>query len=327
MKVSRCYRIMLLFVLGILCLCVGCTRKNGNRDSSEIKDNSHNFSKSVIEVSYDSNHGAIAGDGFLFSIEEKTKEATLISYYDVELLEVTLPDAVLYEDTEYPVTSIGESAFESDQSIVKIQMGKNIRSIQASAFYAAAALEEVVFQDSLTTIGERAFASCSALKKISWGTALETVGNSAFEGDEELQTLQLPKSVINWGSEVFMDCSGLAECTFEEGSSSIGEGMFTNCASLKKISIPDSVTIIGAAAFWSCSELQELSLPDTVSMIGDQAFYSTGIQNLRLPSRLSAVKLELLDGMDSLSGISVPETRKKDYENIFHNYGIEIAAY
>lgn len=327
MKTSHAYRRIAVVALCAICLCTGCTKQKKDQDSPNRTVEDHNFSQSTLEVYYDSNYDAIGGEGFLFSIDEQTQEAELISYYDVALIEVTLPDTIRYEEKEYPVTSIGESAFESDQSIEKLQLGQNIRTIQPSAFYAAAALKEVVFQDTLEAIGEQAFAGCSALQDITWGSSLSTVGNAAFEGDEEIRTLQLPKSVTTWGSEVFMDCTGLTECVLEDGMETIGEGMFTNCTALQKITIPDSVTMIGAEAFWSCSELRELTLPDHVKTIGDQAFYSTGIQTLRLPEQLSSVKVELLDGMDQLTGITVPAVRQKDYESTFRNYGIEITSY
>lgn len=328
MKALHYYRRISVLVFCVLCLCTGCSeQKEGGGSSSQEELGGHNFSESLIETEYDRNYDAIGGDGFLFSVDEEAQEATLVSYYDVQLLEVTLPDAIRYQNVEYPVTSIGESAFESDQSIVKMRLGKNICSVQSSAFYAAAALEEVVFQDTLVSIGEQAFANCPALKKITWGKSLETVGDAAFEGDTEIGTLELPRSVVHWGSEVFMDCTGLTECVVEDGAAVIGEGIFTNCTSLKSVTIPDTVTSIGAEAFWGCSDLRELFLPDSVTMIGDKAFYSTDIQTLRLPLNLSAVRLELLDGMDSLSKITVPASRKKEYENIFQNYGIQIAAY
>ncbi|MDO4167694.1 MAG: leucine-rich repeat domain-containing protein [Eubacteriales bacterium] len=323
-------KVVLMSMLVLLAyLCVGCTNKNQKDTKSQTQKQSGNQTqgRERLEVAYDSNYDAIGGEGLLFQIDEEKKEAAVISYYDVEMKNLTLPDVIVYEGTEYPVTKVGESTFESDQSIQTVTFGKNIKSIDASAFYAAAALTDIVLPDALESIGEYAFASCTELEQITWGKAVSFVGNAAFQGDESLKTLELPGTITDWGNEVFMDCIGLTDCSFDEGAQLVGEGMFCNCSALTKVSLPDTVTAIGAEAFWDCAELRELTIPDTVLMIGDRAFYSTAIQTLRLPKRLSGIKLELLEGMAELEKIQVPETKASEYTDVFKNYGITIDAY
>ncbi len=332
MKAGNTIRNMAVFMLAmvlLLCLCVGCTNQKQKDTKSQTQKQSGKQTKGLdrLEVAYDSNYDAIGGDGLLFQIDEEKQEAMVVSYYDVEIKDLILPDVIVYEETEYPVTKVGESAFESDQSIQTVTFGKNIKSIDASAFYAAAVLKSIVLSDTVASIGEYAFASCTELNKITWGKAVSFVGNAAFQGDESLKTLELPATVTDWGIEVFMDCVGLTDCSFESGSQVVGEEMFCNCSALTKVKLPDTITAIGAGAFWDCAELQELVIPDTVLMIGDQAFYSTAIQTLRLPEHLSGIKLELLEGMAGLEKIQVPEAKVSEYTNVFKNYGITIDSY
>lgn len=319
-------RSLLSLALLILCTVYWCTAC-GDKSQVQEKGGGKEQKAYVLDTEYNANYEAIIGSGLGFSIDDTQQVATIISYYDLESEEVTLPDEIIYEGKQYPVTEVGESAFESNQTIKSIQMGSHIETIAMSAFYTSAVLETVECSDALESIGELAFANCPRLRQVEWGDSLQIIGNSAFQGDESLTSLVLPATVTDWGAEVFMDCTGITECRFDEGAQMIGEGMFCNCTALETVQIPDTVTVIGAEAFWNCIELQELVIPDTVLMIGDQALYGTGIQKLRLPERLSGITIGLLDGMAELETIQVPAAKETEYTNVFKYYGLNIEKY
>ena len=68
-------------------------------------------------------------------------------------------------------------------------------------------------------------------------------------------------------------------------------------------------------------------MPESITAISDKAFYSSGIKKLRIPEKVSGVKMEMLEGMEELEEISVPENSKGVYEDLFKNYGIKITSY
>lgn len=305
-----------LWIMTVLIIC-SCSKSNQDKKDNE---------KNMIEAVYNSNYDAIEGNSILFELYEDKEEVFVVGCSDVEMEKIVLPDVISYDEKEYMVAGIAEGAFESNQAVTSVKMGKNVSKIEGSAFYACPELKKIDLSDTVR-IGEEAFAECISLQEIEWGDSLESIGNNAFRSCEALEAVSLPASVSEWGTGIFTDCFSLRECTFEKGITNVGEGIFSNCDGLEKVVMPDTISVIGAEAFWGCMALSELTLSDTITTIGDKAFYSTGIVTLRLPEKLSGVKLELLDGMYALETIQVPESKLENYEEVFENYGIEIATY
>ncbi len=78
------------------------------------------------------------------------------------------------------VTSIGNSAFLSCDSLANVTIPDSVTSIGDSAFSSCESLADIVIPNGLTTIGKSAFASCVSLKRITIPVSLTTIGKSAF---------------------------------------------------------------------------------------------------------------------------------------------------
>ena len=86
--------------------------------------------------------------------------------------DITIPEKVTYDDTEYPVTTIMGcyadwlgGAF-SDTQVTKVTLPNSIKNIGSEAFRGSQYLQEVVLNEGLTEIGERAFMECPELTTI-----------------------------------------------------------------------------------------------------------------------------------------------------------------
>lgn len=317
-------------LIGVVITTAGCSNgasKDGKQTEKPQNGKTEQGGSQTVTAEYNQDEEAIIGEGLVYEILEESSAMRVASYYDVALENITIPNTVIYEEKEYQVTEIGESAFESNVLLQKIVLPEGMKTIGNSAFYACPELAEVIFSDTVESIGTSCFAECPKLSQIQLPSSLKTLGTESFSNCVALQSITIPGGITTIDNAVFYGCEKLTECIFEEGVTQIGNEMFTNCEALTKVEIPKSVTMVGVEVFWGCKALTEITLPDQISMIGDRAFYSSGIKELRLPESLSGVTLELLDGMDELEKILVPESKQKSYEDIFQNYSVTIETY
>ena len=171
-----------------------------------------------------------------------------ISYFQSN---ISIPEKITYNATEYNVTSIGKWTFSFCKSLTSITIGNNVTSIGEGAFFNCESLTSITIPNSVTSIGYDAFYCCSSLTSIT-----------------------IPNSVTSIGERAFYECSSLTSITIPNSVTSIGESAFSSCSSLTSISIPNSVTSIGDYAFRYCKSLTSITIPNSVTSIGERAFQS-----------------------------------------------------
>lgn len=86
----------------------------------------------------------------------------------------------------FPVSVIGEAAFQNNSSI-----------------------QSVVINDTITKIEDWAFSYCPNLKNVIIGNSVESIGADAFHGDFLIQKIFIPPSVNQIGANAFKDCPNL----------------------------------------------------------------------------------------------------------------------
>ena len=112
---------------------------------------------------------------------------------DVVNTKIILPDKL---------ETIGSSAFE-ECSLNKVEIGKNVKEIENSAFYKNS-LRIVIIKDggSLEKIGNYAFAD-NPIGTLKLGNSVQTIGLKAFR-NHDLTKLTLPQSLKRIGSMLFI---------------------------------------------------------------------------------------------------------------------------
>ena len=175
----------------------------------------------------------------------------------------------------YPVTSIGNSAFENCDGLTSVTIPDSVTSIGSSAFKYCDGLTSVTIPYSVTSIGYRAFYDCERLTSITIPDSVTSIGDEAFVLCNNITSITIPNSVTSIGSSAFEYCSSLTSITIPDSVTSIGYRAFYDCESLTSITIPDSVTSIGHCAFYDCERLTSITIPDSVTSIGYEAFSST----------------------------------------------------
>ena len=172
------------------------------------------------------------------------------------------------------VTSIGDSAFSSCDSLESVVIGDSVTSIGDEAFKYCDSLESVVIGDSVTSIGDSAFYYCSSLVSVTIPDSVTSIGSFAFYGTAYYNdknnwvdgVLYIGNHLINAKDTI----SG--KYVVRDGTLAIANYAFKYCDSLESVVIGDSVTSIGDSAFEYCSSLESVVIGDSVTSIGSWAF-------------------------------------------------------
>lgn len=136
--------------------------------------------------------------------------------------------------------------------VQKIEIGNDVTSIGDFAFYSCQSLASITIPDSVTSIGQRAFSSCYSLSLIVIPNSVTSIEMYAFGYCYSLASIVIPDSVISIRQYAFNNCYSLSSIVIPDRVTSIGDSALYNCRSLASITIPNSITSIGQYAFRNC---------------------------------------------------------------------------
>ena len=252
--------------------------------------------------------------------------------------DVIIPEAVVFNERTYRVTSIGEEAFAGSYSLKSVSIPDSVTSIGEKAFNDCKKLKSIVIPDAVTSIGDGAFNDCESLttkveigEKIIDGikyllycnrTAKVIQKSTRYKGDiiipETVEFKGITYRVTSIGERAFAWCESLKSIVIPDGVTSIGENAFTNCYSLKSVSIPDTVTSIGKMAFNDCQKLTSIIIPDGVKSIGNMTFSSCyALTEIVIPNSVKSIGYEAFELCFSLKSVVIPAKVTKIEERAF----------
>lgn len=191
-------------------------------------------------------------DGIYYSISDTASRTVEVthkgfygdSYFDEYENEVSIPQTVIYNDTVYTVTGIGNDAFYLCGNVTDVVMPSTVTYIGEWAFAFCSSLTTVTIPDAVTKIDEFAFGYCDELTSVVMGDSLKVIGYGAFINCSRLKSAPIPNSVITIESYAFTSCSSLDEIIIPNSVKTIGDNAFLELGTLNKVTIGESVAKI-----------------------------------------------------------------------------------
>ena len=126
---------------------------------------------------------------------------------------VVIPKSVEFNGNTYPVTSIGNNAFDGCSELTSVTIPNSVTSIGEQAFSGCTGLTSVTIPNSVTSIGLFAFENCNALTSVTIPNSVTSIGSGAFSGCSDLTSFTIPNSVTTIGDFTFKNCSSLKSGT------------------------------------------------------------------------------------------------------------------
>ncbi len=232
--------------------------------------------------------GWFTQDGVIYACQ--SDKTAVVGGYIGELNSVVIPKTISIGATNYSVTSIGDYAFSSSESLTSIIIPDNVTFIGEGAFKGCSGLASIIIPNGITFIGNQTFYNCSSLTSITISDSVTSIGDYAFLGCSSLTSITIPSSVTSIGENAFYNCRSLIDIVIADSVTSIGNYAFYNCDSLTNIMIPNTVTYIGEDTFYNCSSLVSIKLSDNVTSIGNWAFSKcSSLTSITIPGSVISI--------------------------------------
>ncbi len=233
----------------------------------------------------------------------------------------------------YPVTSIGDYAFEYCDLITGVVIGNNVTSIGFGAFFACSSLKSVTIDDSVTSIGSWAFENCDLIGSILIPDSVTFIGSGAFSECNSLTGI-----TVDAGNNYYCDVNGVlfnkgktdiicypigkTETSYiiPDGVTSVGDYEFSLCESLTSITIPDSVTSIGYSAFEGCTSLMSIIIPDSVTYIDAYAFnYCPSLAKVIIGDGVTSIDYTTFYNCENITSVTIGKSVTSIEEGAFYD--------
>ena len=229
---------------------------------------------------------------------------------------VVIPPSINYGGVTYPVTAIGDKAFNSCENLTSVDIPNTVTSIGNNAFKNCRSLTSINIPGSVKHIGQYAFQE-SGLTSITFPEGLESIGEFAFHRCSDLTSVNISSSVTDIALYAFPFCPSLVSITVDEGNpiydsrnncnaiiETEGNTVVVGC---KNSIIPNGVTGIGTEAFYGC-DIADITLPNSLTHIAIYAFDECkALTSITIPASVTSIANTPFWACDALASIKVDE--------------------
>ena len=203
--------------------------------------------------------------------------------------EIIIPATIEKGGISYPVTSVGDIAFENCGALESVTFSGDVGSIGNTAFENCWQLVSVTFSGDVGGIGLGAFVNCTALKNVTFPGSVGSIGDSAFGFCDALENVTFSGNVGSIRDYAFVNCTALETVTFSGNVDSIWNHAFYRCHALENVTFSGNVGSIGDLAFQHCTALTTIYVPastteDTIDMIR-KALEIGGLKDVQIERR------------------------------------------
>ena len=141
-------------------------------------------------------------------------KATIVDHIDYKVTNYTIPGSVTNGGKNFPVTAVGEHAFNHHRSLTTITIPNSVTEItgdaekKKGAFAGCTALSTVNLGQGVSNIGPYAFKNCVALESIELSVNVQYVQIGAFQNCYTLDLIQIDSNG-RFSPGCFLNCSGV----------------------------------------------------------------------------------------------------------------------
>lgn len=249
------------------------------------------------------------------------KTVTITKYTGTEST-VILPSTI----SSWPVTKIGEDAFQDNTTITSVTIPDSVTEIGANAFADCTNLTSVNYAGDWSNLtiqsGNPAVQDAANEQLFDFeftpdNTAVIVIRYKGTAADVTIPSRYKGKPVTMIDHAAFHNNSAVTSVTIPDSVTAIPDDAFGFCSQLTNISIPNSVTFIGFSAFNSCTSLKSITLPSSLSTIQSYAFYNCGnLKTIRIPVSVTSIGNCAFDVCPSLMTVTYPGSKTQWDDNI-----------
>lgn len=265
---------------------------------------------------------------FVNSINEETKEITVIKNIEVDTQEEAILDKSLTTYTNNKAKTIGAYIFYNSEYLTDVNFPKAL-SIGSHAFSLCQKLVNVNIP-KVTDLADYAFSSCKSLVNINF-PKVTNIADYAFSNCSSLVNINFPQ-VTNIGTHAFSNCSSLVDINLPQVNT-ISTYAFVDCTSLINITLPLLKTI-SSSAFHRCCYLINATFPEARTVAPDAFYDNYRLTEVILP-KANNISREAFYNCYSLVKIFISQ---KDtvcklnpsnyfFENCYHIWGTTDSTY
>lgn len=264
--------------------------------------------------------GTITGATFTITVTAPSRDFTFdattgtIKKYNGNDTVVVIPPTI----SSWPVTKIGEAAFQDNTTITSVTIPDSVTEIGANAFAGCTNLTSVTYggdwskltiQSGNPAVEDAVNAQLFDFAFTPDNTAVIVKKYNGTAADVTIPSHYKGKPVTMIDHAAFHD-SAVTSVTIPDSVTSIPDDAFAFCSQLTNISIPNSVTFIGFAAFNSCTSLKSITLPSSLSTIQSSAFYNCGnLETIRIPVSVTFIGNYAFAGCPSSMTVTYPGSK------------------
>ncbi len=165
----------------------------------------------------------------------------------------------------YPVTEIGENAFNKSSLVTELKVPGSVVKIGSGAFLGLTGLQRFEYLGS--------FAQWSSISFKDNGSVPFSVTDSVYIGGKVPVQISAEdwQGITEISGFAFYDCDTLTSVQFPDSLYKIGGSAFYGCDGITSVVIPQNVGVVTLGAFAATSNLESISVEP-----GNAAYYSSG---------------------------------------------------
>lgn len=277
--------------------------------------------------------GTITGATFTITVTAPSRDFTFdattgtIKKYNGNDTVVVIPPTI----SSWPVTKIGEDAFQDNTTITSVTIPDSVTEIGANAFagctnltsvnYIGGDWSKLTIQSGNPAVEDAAKDAANEqlfdFEFILNNTAVIVIRYKGTAADVTIPSRYKGKPVTVIDHTAFYNNSAVTSVTIPDSVTAIPDYAFGYCSQLTNISIPNSVTFIGFSAFNSCTSLKSITLPSSLSTIQSYAFYNCeNLKTIRIPVSVTSIGNYAFDVCPSLMTVTYPGSKTQWDDNI-----------